>query len=88
LKTTNISEFENPSVQKIIGIGFNGPISGYNTFSDWLHIEGFEMIDLPTGVIESQWHNYASIGMEVLKDYIFVLNYCKSYACFKRIYGA
>jgi len=71
---------------KVIGIGFNGPISGYKTTSDQLHLEGFDFFDLPTGVIESPWHNYASIGMEVLKDYVLVLNYCRAYACLKKIY--
>ena len=87
LKTTNIEEFDYPLAEKVIGLGFNGPISGYQTNSEKLSLEGFEISDLPTGIIQSQWHNYASIGMEILKDYILVLNYCKSYACFKRIVG-
>lgn len=84
LKTATIDEFETP-YKKIIGIGFNGPISGFNTISDQLSLDGFNIKNLPTGIIQSAWHkhNYASIGMEILKDYILVLNYCKAYACFK-----
>ena len=82
LKTTNIDDFETAN-RKIIGIGFNGPVSGYNTWSNRLDLGAFDMKNLPTGIIQSPWHNYASIGMEILKDYILVLNYCKAYACFK-----
>jgi hypothetical protein len=84
LKTTNIDDFES-GLKKIIGIGFNGPISGYKTTSNRLTLGAFNMENLPTGIIQSPWHNYASIGMEILKDYILVLNYCKAYACFKAI---
>ena len=86
LKTTNMDDYDYNASLKVIGIGFNGPISGYKTTSDQLHLEGFDFFDLPTGVIESPWHNYASIGMEVLKDYVLVLNYCRAYACLKKIY--
>jgi hypothetical protein len=37
-----------------------------------------------TGIIASPWHNYASIGMDILKDYTLVLNYCKGYAGFRK----
>jgi hypothetical protein len=88
LKTTNLTDFANEDTWKVLGLGFNGPISGYKTVSDQLRLDGFNINDISTGVIESPWHNYASIGMDVLKDYVFVLNYCKAYACFKKIYGA
>lgn len=84
LKTTNIDDFPEGD-QKILGLGFNGPIYGYKTVSDKVHIRDFILDNLPTGVIQSPWHNYASVGMEVLKDYIIVLNYCKAYAGFKSI---
>jgi hypothetical protein len=53
--------------------------------SEELHLEGLDMTNLPTGVIQSAWHNYASVGMEVLKDYVLVLNYLKSYVCLKKL---
>jgi hypothetical protein len=87
LKTTNMKEFDNRSQQRVIGLGFNGPILGYKTMADRLQLDGMDMKHLPTGIIESPWHNYASIGMEVLKDYVLVLNYCKSYACFRKHAG-
>jgi hypothetical protein len=85
LKTTNMREFRQRTSIKTIGIGFNGPIEGYESVSDHLKLEGFDMKALPTGIIESPWHNYASIGMDVLKDYILVINYLKAYACFKKL---
>ena len=84
LKTTNLDQFNYGSPKKIIGHGFNGPISGFRIFSSHLSLDGFVIANLPTGIVESPWHNYASIGMEILKEYVLVLNYCKSYACFKK----
>lgn len=84
LKTTNIDDFKAAVDQTVIGIGFNGPILGFGTTSKRVLLESFDILNLPTGIIRSPWHNYASIGMEVLKDYILVLNYCKAYACFKK----
>ena len=83
LKTTNISEFNHHSTEKVLGIGLNGPLSGYETIADKLVLTGMEMQGVPTGIVSSEWHNNASIGMEILKDYIVILNYCQAYACFK-----
>ncbi|MEX2231456.1 MAG: aspartyl protease family protein [Cyclobacteriaceae bacterium] len=84
LKTTNISQYDHHQNEKVLGIGFNGPLTGYHTISKRLILTGLEMEEVPTGIVASRWHNNASIGMEVLKDYIVILNYCKSYASFKR----
>ena len=83
LKTTNISEFKGHRNEKILGIGLNGPVSGYETVSNKLVLTGLEIEAVPTGIVSSEWHNNASIGMDILKDYIVILNYCKAYACFK-----
>jgi predicted aspartyl protease len=85
VKTTSMDRFNSNSSRKIIGIGFNGAIYGYKIQVGYISLEGFVINNLLTGVIESPWHNYASIGMEVLKDYIVVINYYKSYACFKKL---
>ena len=84
LKTTSISDFKKHKNEKVLGIGFNGPVSGYETIFERLMIAGMELESVPTGIVSSQWHNNASIGMEILKDYIVILNYCQAYACFKR----
>jgi hypothetical protein len=83
LKTTNISEFNGDGDETVLGIGLNGPVSGFRTTSRKIKINEFEMNGVPTGIVSSDWHNNASIGMELLKDYIVILNYCKAYACFK-----
>jgi hypothetical protein len=83
LKTTTIDEFD-PGDTQVIGIGLNGNIVGYNLVSHRLQLDGFAIDQLKAGIIESPWHNYASIGMEILKDYVVILNYCKSYACFRK----
>ncbi len=83
IKTTEISQFNYFRNESVVGIGFNGLISGYETVSDKLKISGFEMNAVPTAIVSSQYHNNGSIGMAVLKEYIVILNYCKSYACFK-----
>ena len=85
LKTTNIKEFGEEMVGQVLGLGFNGPISGYQVTSKKLNLDGLQMEDLPTGIIQSPWHNYASIGMDILKNYVLVLNYCKAYMCLKKI---
>lgn len=84
LKSTNVSALVSPRKESIIGIGFNGPLSGYKIITRKVSIAGMDLMKVPTGIVSSQWHNNASIGMEILKDYILVLNYCKAYACFKR----
>lgn len=85
LQTTDIDDLADGE-GKPVGIGFNGEITGHEMVAETLWINpGLVMTSLPVAVIESAWHNYASIGMRVLKDYIMVLNYCKAYACFMRI---
>lgn len=83
LKTTNIAEYNQLTKEKVLGIGFNGPISGYETFSKRLKLHDFEIEKVSTGIVSSERHDNASLGMEVLKDYIVILNYCRSYVCFK-----
>ena len=83
LKTTTIEDFEHHRDVKVLGFGFNGAVSGYQTTSRLLRIRGLEMSNVATGIVSSSWHNNASIGMDVLKDYVVILNYCKAYAWFK-----
>jgi hypothetical protein len=84
LKTTNLSSFYAHRREDVLGFGLSGPISGYATLADKLVLQDFQIERVPAGIVSSPWHNNASIGMEVLKDYIVVVNYCKAYACFKR----
>jgi hypothetical protein len=85
LKTTDVNQFEREDNKMLIGRGLNGLLYGYKTWADKLKVDDFEITYIPAGIIQSDWHNHASIGMEILKDYIVVLNYCKSYASFKHV---
>lgn len=85
LKTTELAQFESRAHKKVIGFGFNGQVSGYETSSEEVVLNGMKMYDIPTGIIESAWHNYASIGMDILKDYVVIINYYKLYACFRKV---
>jgi hypothetical protein len=84
LKTTDIAAFHHLKNEKVLGVGFNGPVSGYEMIARKLVLRGLELERVPTGIVSSPWHNNASIGMDILKDYVVILNYCKAYACFKR----
>lgn len=83
LKTTKIESFGGHGNETVLGIGLNGPVSGYEMISKKILLDGFEMHRISTGIVSSRWHSDASIGMQVLKNYVVVLNYCKSYICFK-----
>jgi hypothetical protein len=85
LKTTELDKFVLRTEKSLIGFGFNGEVHGYKTHSDRISFDGLSMEDIPTGIIESPWHNYASIGMEILKNYVVIINYYKLYACFKTV---
>lgn len=85
LKTTDLTKFKVGGTDKLIGRGFNGNIAGYEIIANRLLLTGFEINYLPASITESSWHNHASIGMEVLKEYAVVLNYCKEYICFKKV---
>ena len=85
LKTTSIEDFHTEVGAAVLGFGFNGPLSGYQTISEKLRLRGLEMSNVSTGIVASSWHNNASIGMEILKQYVVVLNYCKAYAWFKPV---
>jgi hypothetical protein len=84
LKTTMIENFKSEGSAEVLGRGFNGIIEGIRTVTKKLVLQEMEIASLSTGIIQSPWHNYASIGMDVLKEYTLVLNYCKGYAGFRK----
>lgn len=85
LKTTEIDKYPPNSERTVLGRGLNGLIEGLKLETEKLVLGGIEIHSIDTGIIHSQWHNYASVGMELLKDYSLVLNYCKSYAGFRKL---
>ena len=70
---------------KVLGRGFNGNVMGVETVASRLLLDTFEMTSINTGVTYSDWQNHASVGMEVMRNYTVVLNYCKSYAGFRKV---
>ena len=60
---------------------------GIETTATKLILDTFEMNAITAGITYSAWHNYASVGMEVMKNYSIVLNYCKAYAGSKKSYS-
>jgi len=85
LKTTSIKNYAVLNGERaVLGRGFNGLIEGIETRIEKLMVNDMEIRSIRTGIIQSPWHNYASIGMDILKDYTLVLNYCKGYAGFRK----
>ena len=83
LKTTKMERFVGRRSETVLGMGLNGPVSGYEMVSKRILLDGIEMHGISTGIVSSKWHSNASFGMQVLKDYVVILNYCRSYICFK-----
>lgn len=86
LKTTDAKKFFNGISKKILGYGLNGGVMGNEVTTDKIILETFEIIrPMMAGIIWSAYHNYGSVGMEIMKDYVIVLNYCKAYVGFKQL---
>jgi len=84
MKTTDLKKFPIENGRKVLGRGFNGNVMGTETMASKVILNKFEILEITAGITHSDWHNYASVGMDVLKNYTVVLNYCKSYAGFKK----
>jgi len=85
LKTTDLSRFRSTmGSRSVLGRGLNGNLEGTSIVADRLFLDHLEIENVTTGIIYSPWHNYASVGMDLLAGYCLVLNYCKSYAGFKK----
>ena len=80
LSTTEKRKVERLGKDTPLGKGLNGLIQGNQTYAQKLSFDKCVIKDVPTSIVFSDEHHYASIGISVLKDYILVLNYCKAYA--------
>lgn len=85
IKSSNAEKFSAEKKQYALGAGINGAVTGVLTVTDNLSMAGFEIKNLRTGIIRSPMHNYTSIGMGALKDYLIIINYAQSYTCLKKI---
>lgn len=84
LKSSDKSWFPLEDKKEWIGKGLNGSIRGINTVVNKIKLHEYELTNISAGIIHSPWHNYASIGMTVLKEYSIILNYAMSFAALKK----
>ena len=84
IKTTDAKKLQQGNKIKL-GRGFNGSVMGVRVAPDRLLLDTFEVSVIDASITQSSWQNHASVGMEIMKDYAIVLNYCQSYAGFKRL---
>lgn len=84
LKTTDNALLHDGSPE-FLGNGMNGEIEGIKTTAHTVRVEGIHFYNQPAGIILSEWHNYGSIGMGILKEYVIILNYTGEYACLKKL---
>ncbi|MBL0745135.1 aspartyl protease family protein [Chryseolinea lacunae] len=84
LKTTDLKRYPESFPKGVLGRGINGNIEGSEAYPDRLLMEAFEIAEPPAGIVYSQWHNYASVGMQVMRNYSIVLNYCQAYVGIKK----
>lgn len=70
--------------EKILGRGLSGNVLGSEKWAEKLLLDTYEIKALVAGVAWSALPGYGSVGMAVMKDYVIVLNYCKSYVGFKK----
>jgi hypothetical protein len=84
VKTSDLKRFPKGNKKIVLGRGLNGEITGIEVSAEKLHLEKFEIKNIFANIIYSEWQNYASVGMDIMKNYTVVLNYCKAYAGFKK----
>lgn len=84
-QTRNAHLLAGAQPQSAVGIGLNGLFMGYAAILRNLNLGGFIIDKVSAGIVESSRGDHASIGMDILKNYILVLNYCKSYAAFRSL---
>lgn len=84
LKTTNESLLRS-SEAEVLGFGMSGAIEGIKTMANTITLAGINFKNQATGIILSDWHDYGSIGMGILKEYALIINYAGSYAGLKKL---
>jgi hypothetical protein len=66
-----------------LGRGLNGLINGEKVLTKRLRLQNMEFRNVVTSIAYSK-NNYASIGMDILKDHVVILNYSRSYVAFRK----
>jgi len=84
LKTTEMPDAE--TSEQLIGRGLNGLFHGSKIMAHKLVLDNNLVLKhLSVNVVTSPWHYHASLGMQLLKEYAVILNYCKAYMCIKKM---
>lgn len=65
-----------------VGRGLNGLVRGRNETTRSLRIDNVSFSNITTSVVFSN-NQSASIGMEILKDHVVIVNYARSYVAFR-----
>jgi hypothetical protein len=74
---------ERSSRNDTLGRGLNGLLNGDRKVTKSLRLEDVEFRNVSTSVVASE-NCYASIGMEILKDHIVIMNYAESFVAFSK----
>ena len=79
LKTSDKSRFSASTASSVLGKGLNGVFKGHTTTAHSLLLHEFEIGKIAAGITYSARHDYASIGMGVLKNYSVIINCVQAY---------
>jgi hypothetical protein len=83
VKDLDESSFARGKKEQLLGL--NGSTNSYQLFTKKIRLNNLEMRGVRTGVMPATYKDGASIGMGLLKDYVIIFNYCKSYVCLKKL---
>lgn len=85
VKTSDLKRISKRSAKMKLGRGFNGPVMGITMTAEKLLLDTFEVSALNASITYSDWQNHASVGMDIMKNFIVVLNYCQGYAGLRKV---
>jgi hypothetical protein len=85
VKTSDANKIPKGTTRVKLGRGFNGSVMGVRTTADKLLLDTFEVAVLDASITYSGWQTHASIGMEIIRNYAIVLNYCQGYAGLRKL---
>jgi hypothetical protein len=84
LKSDDAKNFPEGIPKTVLGQGLNGNVLGREKQAHKIILETFEIRPVfCSGVTSSNREEHGSVGMDIMKKYTIVLNYCKGYAGFK-----
>jgi Aspartyl protease len=85
VKTSDVKNITKETTRMKLGRGFNGPVMGITANADKLLLHNFEVAVIHASITYSSWQNQASIGMDIIRNYAIVLNYCQGYAGLRKL---